>query len=168
MGKCARCKKETNVTIMSMFNTQVICMDCSDKEHKHSDYRKASDVDIQQIKKGVSMNNTPTAKKPAIEIFEYIRKRRGGKVNKVGVIFGTVQDEVIKVGWSKCNFQAKDKFDLAKGLELAYNRAVMNGIADKESLNGIPAPLCIRKQLRHFGGRCLLYFKGAKKLELPI
>lgn len=52
MPKCQRCYKETNVTIMSMFNTQVICMDCKDKETNHPDYKKAQDADVAQIKSG--------------------------------------------------------------------------------------------------------------------
>lgn len=52
MSRCQRCFIETKVTIMSMFNTQVICMDCKDKEEQHPDYKKANDADIAQIRQG--------------------------------------------------------------------------------------------------------------------
>ncbi len=38
--------------IMSMFNTDCICMDCKKKETQRTDYKKAQDADIQEIRKG--------------------------------------------------------------------------------------------------------------------
>lgn len=38
--------------IMSMFNTDCICMKCKDNERKRPDYRKANDADIAEIRKG--------------------------------------------------------------------------------------------------------------------
>lgn len=38
--------------IMSMFTTECICMDCSEKEKQDKDYDKASKADNDQIKKG--------------------------------------------------------------------------------------------------------------------
>lgn len=52
MPICARCGKETDTTIMSMFNTDVICMDCKKAESAHPDYRKAQDADIAAIRRG--------------------------------------------------------------------------------------------------------------------
>lgn len=50
---CDRCKKDLkNGRIMSMFNTDCICLDCSDKEKKDKDYKKAQEADIEEIKKG--------------------------------------------------------------------------------------------------------------------
>ena len=50
---CQRCQKQTNgVTIMSMFNTQVICMDCKKGEKENPRYDEAVEKDIQEIKKG--------------------------------------------------------------------------------------------------------------------
>lgn len=50
---CERCHKPTNgKTIMSMFNEQVICMECKDKEKKRSDYNDAVQADIAEIRKG--------------------------------------------------------------------------------------------------------------------
>lgn len=50
---CERCHKPTNgITIMSMFNEQIICMDCKGKEKQRPDYDKAVQADIAEIKKG--------------------------------------------------------------------------------------------------------------------
>ncbi|PRR84538.1 gamma-glutamylcyclotransferase [Clostridium vincentii] len=38
--------------IMSMFNTDCICMACSEKEKKDKDYEKAVKADHEEIKKG--------------------------------------------------------------------------------------------------------------------
>ncbi len=51
-GRCHRCKKETNMHIMSMYNTQLICMPCKDKEEKHDDYAEARDAEHEQVKAG--------------------------------------------------------------------------------------------------------------------
>jgi hypothetical protein len=40
MATCKRCFKDTLVTIMSMFNTDVLCMDCKAVEEKRPDMRK--------------------------------------------------------------------------------------------------------------------------------
>ncbi len=37
---------------MSKFNKDEICMPCKDKEQAHPDYKRASDVEIEEIKKG--------------------------------------------------------------------------------------------------------------------
>ncbi len=50
---CDRCHKPTNgMTIMSMYNEQVICMECKGKERKREDYNKAVQADVDEIKKG--------------------------------------------------------------------------------------------------------------------
>lgn len=50
---CDRCGKPFNgAKIMSMFNTDIICMSCKDAERNHPDYEKAVKADIVQIKKG--------------------------------------------------------------------------------------------------------------------
>jgi hypothetical protein len=51
--KCQRCHNDTHgVTTMSMFNEDIICMDCKEQEKKHPDYEKAVNSDIEEIKKG--------------------------------------------------------------------------------------------------------------------
>ena len=50
---CERCNQPTgNATTMSMFNEDVICMSCKEKEKQHPDYNKAVDTDNAEIKKG--------------------------------------------------------------------------------------------------------------------
>ena len=50
--KCDRCNKETNTWIMSIFNTDKICMECKEKERKHPDYKKALDAEHEAIRNG--------------------------------------------------------------------------------------------------------------------
>ena len=50
---CDRCGKELGpARIMSMFNTDVICIPCKEAERKHPDYKKAVEADIAEIRKG--------------------------------------------------------------------------------------------------------------------
>ena len=49
---CERCKKETWVTIGSMFNMQHICLDCKAEEEAHPDYEKARAADEEACKRG--------------------------------------------------------------------------------------------------------------------
>jgi hypothetical protein len=42
---CERCRKETNVSTMSMFNTDTICMECEKKEREHPAYTAAQDAE---------------------------------------------------------------------------------------------------------------------------
>ena len=52
MCKCERCGKENTTTIMSMFNTDVICMDCKKEERNHPRYDEAVRADHEAIKSG--------------------------------------------------------------------------------------------------------------------
>lgn len=52
MEKCDRCGKPTAVRIMSMFNTDMICMDCKDKEKKHPRYFEAELADRNASRQG--------------------------------------------------------------------------------------------------------------------
>lgn len=49
---CDRCKKPTTSLIMSMFNTEMICDECKDRERQHPMYEQAVAADIVQIKLG--------------------------------------------------------------------------------------------------------------------
>lgn len=50
---CERCHKPLNgVRIMSMFNTQCICLGCAEAERKDPEYKKAVEADHAEIKKG--------------------------------------------------------------------------------------------------------------------
>lgn len=52
MPRCDRCGKKTWVTIMSMFNTQEICMDCKDKEEQHPGYEAAREAESRAVRRG--------------------------------------------------------------------------------------------------------------------
>ena len=50
---CDRCGKSLkDGRIQSMFNSECICMDCKKKECANSEYKKAQDADIAEIRKG--------------------------------------------------------------------------------------------------------------------
>jgi hypothetical protein len=51
-GSCQRCYKKTNRTTMSMFNEEMICMECKDKEKKRPDYKLAVDTEMAEVKRG--------------------------------------------------------------------------------------------------------------------
>ena len=50
--ECERCHKETSITIMSMFNTQTICMGCKTEEEQRPDYKDARKADEDAIRAG--------------------------------------------------------------------------------------------------------------------
>ena len=52
VDKCDRCGKTLTSRTMSMFNEDVICMECKREEEKRSDYKKAVEADHEQIKMG--------------------------------------------------------------------------------------------------------------------
>lgn len=52
MTVCQRCGTKTNITTMSMYNAQVICMECKEAEGKRPDYRKAVEADEAEIRRG--------------------------------------------------------------------------------------------------------------------
>ena len=104
--------------------------------------------------------DSPTPKKPTTEIFEYIRRRKGGKSIKAGVVFGLLNNEgTIKIGWSKCNIK-EDKFNPEDGLALAKHRAL--GVKKSPAI-----PLCLKSQIRQFASRSVRYFQDFKRLEMP-
>jgi len=47
---CDRCCKQSVGFIMSMYNTQWICMDCKSIEEKRPDYQQAVDRDIAEYR----------------------------------------------------------------------------------------------------------------------
>ena len=50
---CDRCGRSLNgCRIMSMYNKDVLCMDCKDKEKQREDYRKAVEADHAEIRRG--------------------------------------------------------------------------------------------------------------------
>lgn len=59
---CDRCGKDITVSIMSMFNMDIICTTCKEKERAHPDYEKASATERQAVKDGI--RNFPGIGKP--------------------------------------------------------------------------------------------------------
>ena len=51
-GNCQRCGEKSNVTTMSWFNTDLLCMDCADKETKHPKFQEAKDRENEEVRKG--------------------------------------------------------------------------------------------------------------------
>ena len=50
---CQRCHKPANgVTIMSMFNTQIICIPCKDEEKENPGYSEAVRIEAEEVRKG--------------------------------------------------------------------------------------------------------------------
>ena len=50
---CERCHKSLDGgRIMSMFNTQCICLECAEAERKDPEYKQAVEADRAEIKKG--------------------------------------------------------------------------------------------------------------------
>lgn len=50
--RCARCGSEINVSIVSRFNGDVICMTCSEKERAHPRYTEAVAREEEEIRRG--------------------------------------------------------------------------------------------------------------------
>ena len=50
--KCDRCRKETNITIMSMFNTETLCFDCKEAEEKDPRYEDAHRAETEACRRG--------------------------------------------------------------------------------------------------------------------
>lgn len=52
---CDRCKGSTNnSTTMSIFNEDVICMDCKEKEKKDPEYKAACEEEREALRKGIT------------------------------------------------------------------------------------------------------------------
>ena len=50
--RCDRCGAPLTVRIMSMYNEDVICMACKEKERQRPDYREAVEADNAAIRRG--------------------------------------------------------------------------------------------------------------------
>lgn len=49
---CERCKKQSSITIMSMFNKDTLCMECKEIERNHPDYSTACEAERAEIRQG--------------------------------------------------------------------------------------------------------------------
>ncbi len=52
MTRCARCRRETDVTIMSMFNTEILCLDCKEAEERDPRYENARRAEAEACRRG--------------------------------------------------------------------------------------------------------------------
>lgn len=50
--RCDRCKQETDVTIMSRFNTDILCIDCEEAERKDPCYQEAVQAELEACRRG--------------------------------------------------------------------------------------------------------------------
>jgi hypothetical protein len=51
-GRCHRCGEPSTMYTMSYLNTQLICMDCDDKEKEHPRYKDAKAEELEQVTAG--------------------------------------------------------------------------------------------------------------------
>ena len=51
-SRCARCGERDCVTIMSRFNTDIICLDCEEREKAHPMYEQARKAELEACKRG--------------------------------------------------------------------------------------------------------------------
>lgn len=51
-GHCDRCGNQTNITTGSWLNTEMICMDCAEKEKEEPDYLLAKEIELEEVRKG--------------------------------------------------------------------------------------------------------------------
>ncbi len=49
---CDRCHKPTDVTIMSMFNTDTLCLDCKEAEEQDPRYEAARQAEAEACRRG--------------------------------------------------------------------------------------------------------------------
>lgn len=50
--KCDRCGGLLTTRILSMFNLDVLCPECKEKETQHPDYKRAQEAELNEVKKG--------------------------------------------------------------------------------------------------------------------
>jgi recombinational DNA repair protein (RecF pathway) len=50
--RCHRCGKQTDVTTMSFFNTDILCMECVDKERAHPAFEAAHEAEREAVRRG--------------------------------------------------------------------------------------------------------------------
>jgi hypothetical protein len=82
---------------------------------------------------------------------QFIKKRRNGQMQKVGMFFGTTVKDQIVIGYSLCS--AKDVFNKDIALVMAMGRALSAHVS--------PCPPSIYNEAIEFAERCEKYFKDA-------
>jgi hypothetical protein len=109
----------------------------------------------QKDKKGKTMKNIPRNM-----LIEYVRERHNGIPRIVGMFVGTIDNGLIRVGFSRCHFPL-DKFDKETGIAFAYKNMITQP--------SLPIGRNFAKKMEKFKARCKLYFKGVKAIwEFPV
>lgn len=49
---CQRCGKQGCAVTMSIFDTEMICLECEKKEKKHPEYEKAKSAELKEVQRG--------------------------------------------------------------------------------------------------------------------
>jgi len=50
-GKCQRCREDASYTTMSIFNTDMICIECEKIERAHPDFPEARRIELEELAK---------------------------------------------------------------------------------------------------------------------
>lgn len=91
-------------------------------------------------------------------MMEYVKDKNR---RPIGVVISTVENSTVKLGWSKVNKSAGDKFNREDGLEHAWERVQKGLDFDLENENSkIQIPDIVKKHLRRFIGRVAAYYRG--------
>ena len=78
--------------IMSMYNTQIICMKCKAKERQRADYDEAVKADQEAIKAG-NYNFPGIGLKPERETYKAMKERHQSEINALPVVFTFSRDQ---------------------------------------------------------------------------
>jgi hypothetical protein len=98
------------------------------------------------------MKTGETVEKPETELVQWIRRRRGSQIEKVGVVVG-LKNPVLNapaVGWSLC--KRGDKFCPQIGKTIARGRALIGTVSK--------IPQSISDVVSHMTERTVNYFKN--------
>jgi|6_EtaG_2_1085325.scaffolds.fasta_scaffold197170_1 hypothetical protein len=95
-------------------------------------------------------------------IVQHIKRKRGGRVVKVGTIVGRAFGDTACVGFSKCKItgDGADTFDKQEGIDIALCRA-----ADLTNGVGHRVPQSIQKDVAEFSRRAEAYFQDKKVIS---
>jgi len=91
-------------------------------------------------------------------LLEYVRKRRKGQLQRVGLMLAQKVKGTVYVSWSKCWMQ-KDKFNPEFGQNLAKDRIKIHV---QEERKPHPVPNSMDEAMSRFLKRCKRYFKTKK------
>lgn len=91
-------------------------------------------------------------------IFEYVRRKRKGTMQPVGIIVATkISGDRVGIGWSLTATSKGDVFDPEKGATIALNRAI-------EGFNKT-LPDSITEQFCRVRDRAVRYFKNCEVID---